>query len=198
MIQLNSWTKLQIGHLCFGNGCFKREKTLFYDMQILFPTFTFTFTYVHISITQGSPFTPFEFEIPFFWCLNHTSANYSICFSSHYQMHFWMQMRCKTCLNFEMSVVKTLKKKILVSRFLLDAVGLEWLCSCLSVQSEQDKEPKTDQLQEGLFNLKKVTKIGIFFLVKSSLSICMENRRIPGAILAIDSKVCFLLRSSPT
>lgn len=66
MIQLNSWTKLQIGHLCFGNGCFKREKTLFYDMQILFPTFTFTFTYVHISITQGSPFTPFEFEIPFF------------------------------------------------------------------------------------------------------------------------------------
>lgn len=92
-----------------------------------------------------------------------------------------------------MSVVKTLKKKILVSRFLLDAVGLEWLCSCLSVQSEQDKGPKTDQLQEGLFNLKKVTKIGIFFLVKS-----MGNRRIPDAILAIDSKVCFLLRSSPT
>lgn len=66
MIQLNSWKKLQIGHLCSGNGCFKREKTLFYDMQILFPTFTFTFTYVHISITKGSPFTPFEFEIHFF------------------------------------------------------------------------------------------------------------------------------------
>lgn len=146
MIQLNSWKKLQIGHLCSGNGCFKREKTfVLWHANIISNIYFYIYLRTHIYHEGIAIYTVWVWNT-FFWCLNHTSANYSICFSSHYQMHFWMQMRCKTCLNFEMSVVKTFKKKILVSRFLLDAVGLEWLCSCLSVQSEQDKEPKTDQL----------------------------------------------------
>lgn len=96
MIQLNSWTKLQIGHLCFGNGCFKREKTLFYD--IISNIYFYIYLRTHIYHAGFAIYTVWVWNT-FFWCLNHTSANYSICFSSHYQMHFWMQMRCKTCLN---------------------------------------------------------------------------------------------------